>query len=312
MSNAKIRISWDNPNLRATFVKIFRKQTVFNEDTLPEVYATVPYGTNFYDDFNIEYNQDYYYMLACVHDEQKIFTECYYIKPVRDVSKTLTVQFVFFVPSVMNTEWNANTGEFRLHKGSISYQTAGTSLKVYANPFRKSSDGAFYFELICTAVIGSSGTSWARLLEDNLIGLMQEGASVNVNSESSSGGVYFYNQGYGRYILRNNFGNKSIEGVGGNLTTGGSWTKKIDNYLMELGDVIGIGIKANGTSTEVYLWLNGILLGLVFSIPGTNINLRPLIIFYIENNIIKSTYYKCPRNLSYLPSGYQSWLVAES
>ena len=146
MSNAKIRISWDNPNLRATFVKIFRKQTVFNEDTLPEVYATVPYGTNFYDDFNIEYNQDYYYMLACVHDEQKIFTECYYIKPVRDVSKTLTVQFVFFVPSVMNTEWNANTGEFRLHKGSISYQAAGTSLKVYANPFRKSSDGAFYFE----------------------------------------------------------------------------------------------------------------------------------------------------------------------
>ncbi len=306
----KLEIQWDNSNPVFESVRIYKSATAFTANNLPALLTEITdIGVSIYDDLDVELNETWFYMLSTKLGIVEVFTECFEVLIVDDVKNTLNIQYVFLNQAI-NTSWNSDTGEFRVHKGSISPTADTNSAKFYADPYRKSADGNFYYELICKQVLNISGESQQTYLEDNCFGLMQKGASVNINSTGSNSGVYFSNEGYGRYILRNHVASNSIQAVGGNLTTGGTWVSKVASEQLKLNDIWGIGIKSNGSNTQVHLWINGVYKGVMFTIAGTSIELRPLIIFKLDGSTQKSTYYLCPRMLSFLPDGYQSWLTA--
>lgn len=307
----KLEIQWDNSNPVFESVRIYKSAIAFTANNLPALLTEITdIGVSSYDDLDVELNETWFYMLSTKLGVAEAFTECFEVLIVDDVKNTLNIQYVFFIPSLVDTGWNALTGEFRMHKGSLSPGPDINSEKFYADPYRKASDGNFYYEIICTKVLNNAGVLQPLYIEDNYFGLMQKGASVNINSTESNSGVYFSNEGYGRYILRNHVASNSIQGVGGNLTTGGTWGSKVASEQLKLNDVWGIGIKSSGSNTQVHLWINGVYKGVVFTIVGTNIELRPLTVFKLETSAKKSTHYCCPRTLSFLPEGYQSWLTA--
>lgn len=303
----KLEIQWDNSNPVFESVRIYKSATAFTANNLPALLTEITdIGVSSYDDLDVELNETWFYMLSTKLAVAEAFTECFEVLIVDDVKNTLAIQPAFFVPSLWVSGWNPDSGDFKVWKSGITdtVSSSANSMKIYAAPYRKVSDGSFYYELVCTKVVNNAGSTITTYPVDNMFGLMQNGATVNINSNGSN----FNNEGYGRYILRNNQPN--IQGAGGNLTTLSSWTSKVSGKQFQINDVIGIGIRASGSNTLIEIWINGVYQGVMFTIAGTSIELRPLIIFTLENNYVKATHYKYPRTLSYLPEGYQSWLTA--
>ena len=302
----KLEIQWDNSNPVFESVRIYKSATAFTANNLPALLTEITdIGVSIYDDLDVELNETWFYMLSTKLGVAEAFTECFEVLIVDDVKNTLAIQPVFFVPSLWTSEWNADTGDFKVWKSGItdSTSTSTNSMKVYCAPFRKVVDGSFYYELICTRVVNSAGGDLTAYRSDDMFGLVQNGAVMNTNST----GTNWDNRGYGKFILRNNAGN--IEGAGALLGVLGSWSTKLSSKQFQLNEVWGVGIRASGSNTLVELWINGVYQGVMFTIAGTSIELRPLIIFTLENNYVKATHYKYPRTLSFLPEGYQSWLT---
>ena len=303
----KLEIQWDNSNPVFESVRIYKSATAFTANNLPALLTEITdIGVSIYDDLDVELNETWFYMLSTKLGVAEAFTECFEVLIVDDVKNTLAIQPGFFVSSLWSSEWNADTGDFKVWKSGItdSTSTSTNSMKIYAAPYRKVSDGSFYYELICTRVVNSAGGDLTAYRSDDMFGLVQNGAVMNTNST----GTNWDNRGYGKFILRNNAGN--IEGAGALLGVLGSWSTKLSSKQFQLNEVWGVGIRASGSNTLVELWINGVYQGVMFTIAGTSIELRPLIIFTLENNYVKATHYKYPRTLSYLPEGYQSWLTA--
>ena len=196
----KLQITWDDINPISESTRIYKSISAFTKDTLPAVLAEITeLGVSVYEDNLVNVGEKWYYMLSTKLGVAEAFTDCFEVLIVDDVKNTLNIQYVFPTQAI-NIGWNADTGEFRVHRGSISSTPDTNSAKFYADPYRKSADGDFYYELICKQVLNASGESQQVYPEDNCFGLMQKGASVSINSTGSSGGTYFSNEGYGRYI----------------------------------------------------------------------------------------------------------------
>lgn len=307
----KLEIKWENSNPVFESVRIYKSNVAFTENNLPPILVEITdINVSTYDDLNVELGDKFFYMLSIKLGVSEAYSECFSIDIVENIANTLAITFVSSVPSIPS-EWDT-FGSFRMHKGGFpdsSINASVNSLKYYALPYRRSADGSYYYEIICTKAYNSQGVAQANLLQDNLIGLMQSGASMTVNSAGNSGSTNFDNAGYGRYLLRNNISSNSIEGAGGGLSSGGTWYTKLSNQKINFGDVVGFGIKANGANTQIHLWINGVYKGVLFNVAGSATDLRPLIIFTLEPSSLKSTHYQCPRNLNFLPDGYQSWLT---
>lgn len=302
--SVKIKINWDNQNVVSESVRIYRADSAFTKENLPPILTEFFWDVYEYEDQGVIEGQTYFYMLSAKLGEQEAFTECFEIVAVPDLSKTLAITPAFFSPSSLNMGWNSETGDFKAWKSGFTHMIdyAGNSMKIYASPYRKSSAGSFYYEVICTKVINLTGSELTVYPSDNMFGLMQNGATVNLQSTSAGS-----SNGYGRYILKN--GTTAIEGAGANLTTSSPFTTKIAAKQLQLNQVWGIGIRASGSNTLVEFWIDGVYQGVMFTISGTSVELRPLIIFTLENNYIKATHYRYPRKLSHLPDGFQSWLA---
>lgn len=303
----KLKIKWGNLNPIFDSVCIYKSSILFDTSSLPAVYAEISnHAVTEYEDLNVIDGEKWFYMLSTRLDDREEFTECFEITIDRDVERTLAIQPTFLTPSLWVSGWNTETGDFKVWKSGITatLDSSINSMKIYAAPYRKASDGPFYYELTCTKVVNPSGVELTTYPSDNMFGLMQNGSSVNVNSS----GFNNENSGYGRFLLRNNGAN--IEGAGALVSVGSDWSVKLSAKQLQQSQIWGIGIRASGSNTLVELWINGIYQGVMFTIVGTSIELRPLIIFTLENNYVKATHYQYPRFLSYLPDGYKSWLTA--
>lgn len=303
----KLEIQWDNSNPVFESVRIYKSSTAFTENNLPTLLTEITdIGVSNYDDLDVELNETWFYMLSTKLGVAEAFTECFEVLIVDDVKNTLAIQPAFLTPSLWVSGWNTETGDFKVWKSGITatLDSSINSMKIYAAPYRKASDGPFYYELTCTKVVNPSGVELTTYPSDNMFGLMQNGSSVNVNSS----GFNYENSGYGRFLLRNNGAN--IEGAGALVSVGSNWSVKLSAKQLQQSQIWGIGIRASGSNTLVELWINGVYQGVMFTIVGTSIELRPLIIFTLENNYVKATHYRYPRTLSFLPEGYKSWLTA--
>lgn len=303
----KLQITWDDTNPISESTRIYKSNTIFTKDTLPEVLVEITdLVVSAYEDNSVNVGEKWYYMLSTKLGVAEAFTECFEVLIVDDVANTLAIQPAFFVPSLWVSGWNAETGDFKVWKSGITDTVSAStnSMKLYCAPFRKSVDGPFYYEIICTKVVNNSGANLSVYRPDDMFGLAQNGAFMNINSS----GAGWDNNGYGKFILRNNGAN--IEGAGALVNVSSNWSTKFANKQLQLNQIWGIGIRASGSNTLVELWINGVYQGVIFTIAGASIELRPLIIFTLENNYVKATHYRYPRTLSFLPAGYKSWLTA--
>ena len=101
----------------------------------------------------------------------RAFTECFEVVAFKDVSHTLAIIPIFFTNSV-NLNFNADTGDFKAWKSGLSSTITSTinSLKLYAEPYRNSESGSFYYELICTKVINNSSAELSNYRSDEMFG----------------------------------------------------------------------------------------------------------------------------------------------
>lgn len=301
----KLKINWIDNNVIVDGVRIYKNSAIFDVNTLPAVYAEITDGSIFYEDLAVIEGQTYFYMMSCFLGEREVFTECFEVKIIKDTTKTLAIVPSFFVAGLWVSGFDSETGDFKVWKSGItdSVSSMTNSMKVYCAPFRKAVDGAFYYELICTRIVNNVGADLTVYRSDDMFGLAQNGAIMNINSSGSG----WDNTGYGKFILRN-YG-ENIQGVGALVGVASIWSTKLSSKQLQLNQIWGIGIRASGSNTLVELWIDGVYQGVMFTIAGTSIELRPLIIFTLENNYIKATHYKYPRVLTYLPDGFESWLT---
>lgn len=77
MTSVKLRTSWIDNNAIIEGVRIYKSNQAFTSANLPQLLIEITDGSLFYEDFDVEENETYYYMLSCYLDQQEVFTECF-------------------------------------------------------------------------------------------------------------------------------------------------------------------------------------------------------------------------------------------
>lgn len=85
----KLKITWSDDNVVTEGIRIYKSSSTFTKTSLPEVYATISDGSNFFEDFNVVDGQTYFYMLSCFLGEQEVFTECHETMAISELPLTI-------------------------------------------------------------------------------------------------------------------------------------------------------------------------------------------------------------------------------
>ena len=79
----KIKTSWIDSNIIIEGVRVYKSLTAFDVGSRPAPHIEILDGAEFYEDFDVVEDQEYFYMLSCFLGEQEAFTECYSVDTTR-------------------------------------------------------------------------------------------------------------------------------------------------------------------------------------------------------------------------------------
>lgn len=76
----KVKITWENTNVISESVRIYRSDTVFDEDSLPPILEEILDPNVFeYEDLDVEEGQTWFYMLSTKLGTLEAFSDCYQV-----------------------------------------------------------------------------------------------------------------------------------------------------------------------------------------------------------------------------------------
>lgn len=311
--SVKIKINWDNENVVSESVRIYRADSAFTKENLPPVLTEIIGDVYEYEDLTTADGQTYFYMLSAKLGEQEVFTECFEVKAVIDITNAQAFSFNSPFPQYWSTYFNLETGDFNLSRHPINDPVGSTSndLKVLASTkFIDLSDGTkYYYELIVASEVTSLSTPATEINNMLRIGIAIEGLHTGLNSSSSSGGVYFSAEGYGKCWMRRI--NSTTYGFrGGDLTTYGNEVTLVVPSAVDFGDVIGVlAYKPTSTKIRIEYYINGVFVKFVeYTIVSTR-KLKPLIVYQLQNNSNSRIYMNSPRKMLFKPVGAVAWPI---
>lgn len=102
--SVKIKINWDNENVVSESVRIYRADSAFTSNNLPQLLTEIIGDVYEYEDFAVTEGSTYFYMLSTKLGEQEVFTECFEVKVSKEPAtlnfvKALTSPSRYSVPS---------------------------------------------------------------------------------------------------------------------------------------------------------------------------------------------------------------------
>lgn len=87
--SVKIKINWDNENVVSESVRIYRADSVFTPASLPLLLAEIMGDMHEYEDLSVVSGQQYYYMLSTKLGEREVFTECFQVSTLTDLTLSI-------------------------------------------------------------------------------------------------------------------------------------------------------------------------------------------------------------------------------
>lgn len=77
----KVKITWNNENVIAESIRIYKKNVTFSKTSLPAVLAEITdLSVLVYEDLAVNENETWYYMLSARLGEQEVFSPCFDVK----------------------------------------------------------------------------------------------------------------------------------------------------------------------------------------------------------------------------------------
>lgn len=135
----KVRIRWGNYNYGVSEYRVYRSTSTMNPASLPPPLATVPLGTNLYDDTTVVDGTTYYYIVSVVVGTQEILSSEFSI--LADESSLAQIPTDYYARFLMEEASGSGTliDETTNHSGTYTSLTSVAG--VVGNGFRYSGSG---------------------------------------------------------------------------------------------------------------------------------------------------------------------------